>query len=430
MYQEPLPAPLQPKGPHTSFEAIGFARYLASVHIVMGHMYQAGHLSSLGGFSKFGFTWVPWFFSLSGFILTVAEDRKGAADQTKDPLAYLLRRLETIYPAYFVGLLLSIITVWAVKSESSLPAAVDTLVFVFLLQGWMPSLVESGFVYLTQCWFLSCAVFYWILFYRIHAFVGSLQQSQLLCLAACASLLLPFLYHISSVGQAEWYNEHSYLRSSQGVDIAVLVLKYHPFSYIHIFVLGCCLPRIKAILQNQQFFPYIAPYLTSFSYLILLILFCSGGDDIPGYKLGLRLGIVSCLQCSLLLGLSCKDDLLARVFSTPALSRLGGISYPQYVAQFLVFAWYYSLTKNPLADIRYFLLLFTSAVVIGAVVAPLSNRINLLRIFVFAFFFLVGYAIFQPLDVSNAKRYTQIPYFQTTNWWNDSSMLFTIEGNY
>jgi hypothetical protein len=49
------------------FDAIGFARFLASVHIVLGHMYQGDHLGTFGGFNKFGFTWVPWFFMLSGF---------------------------------------------------------------------------------------------------------------------------------------------------------------------------------------------------------------------------------------------------------------------------------------------------------------------------------------------------------------------------
>jgi hypothetical protein len=42
------------------FDAINFARFLASIHIVMGHMYQGGHLGDFHGLNMFGYTWVPW----------------------------------------------------------------------------------------------------------------------------------------------------------------------------------------------------------------------------------------------------------------------------------------------------------------------------------------------------------------------------------
>ena len=53
------------------FGALDGARLLASVHIVLGHGYQQGAFRGVYFFA-WGYTWVPWFFMLSGFVLTHA----------------------------------------------------------------------------------------------------------------------------------------------------------------------------------------------------------------------------------------------------------------------------------------------------------------------------------------------------------------------
>ena len=54
------------------------------------------------------------------------------------------------------------------KGVGSLLLPVNAMLFFCLLQSWLPSLVNYGFVYLTQCWFLSCLTLYWLHFYRIY----------------------------------------------------------------------------------------------------------------------------------------------------------------------------------------------------------------------------------------------------------------------
>lgn len=133
------------------FEALGFARYLASVHIVLGHMYQGNHLGSFHSFNRFGFTWVPWFFMLSGFILSCSEDKrrqKGATGVGR--IAYICRRLETMYPVYIIGVVATIVTLWTIQGAAFLPLPTDVMVSVLLMQGWIPSILEDGLTYLVQ----------------------------------------------------------------------------------------------------------------------------------------------------------------------------------------------------------------------------------------------------------------------------------------
>ena len=62
--------------------ALNGARILGSLHVTLGHLYQSGLLTTLsrypgflrfGYFCSWGFTWVPWYMMLSGYVLTHAE---------------------------------------------------------------------------------------------------------------------------------------------------------------------------------------------------------------------------------------------------------------------------------------------------------------------------------------------------------------------
>jgi len=414
-------------------EALGFARYLASIHIVLGHMHQGGNLTDFRGLNRFGYTWVPWFFLLSGFVLTLSERRKKRSSKSRegdDEIQYVFRRLDSMYPAYLLGLLSSVATICSIKGGASLPLPVDAVLFVCLLQSWLPTQVNYGFVYLTQCWFLSCLLLYWLLFYRIYAFIEILSTRALLLVVGFCSLALPILYEAASTRQENWYDGHKNLNPSRGVDTAVLVLKFHPFAYIHIFILGCCLPRVQKLLQDNRYFLSLSHVLSALSYLALLILFCCGGQNIPGYKLGFRLGIISAVHCLLLLGLSNKNDVLAKIFSLPALSKLGEYSFPQYVFQFLVLAWFHDATKETIVDIRFFLLLFTTSVFVSRIVAPLTNRKSMEKVIVVMSVFLMIYTMLQPYwsKLRPTQGRQKVHQSALPSWWNDSSLIFNVAG--
>lgn len=92
--------PLEPRGERFAF---GAARYAASLHVVLGHLNARG-LAQPWYLCCWGYTWVPWFFMLSGFILCAAELSNPRAEVSWH---YVARRLVTIYPVYGFGLLLA-----------------------------------------------------------------------------------------------------------------------------------------------------------------------------------------------------------------------------------------------------------------------------------------------------------------------------------
>lgn len=105
--------PLEPRGERFAF---GAARYAASLHVVLGHLNARGLAQpwrlgvrprrglELRYLCCWGYTWVPWFFMLSGFILCAAELSNPRAEVSWH---YVARRLVTIYPVYGFGLLLA-----------------------------------------------------------------------------------------------------------------------------------------------------------------------------------------------------------------------------------------------------------------------------------------------------------------------------------
>ena len=60
------------------FGALDGARLLASIHIVLGHGYQQGAFRGVYFFA-WGYTWVPWFFMLSGFVLATSSSAAARA---------------------------------------------------------------------------------------------------------------------------------------------------------------------------------------------------------------------------------------------------------------------------------------------------------------------------------------------------------------
>ena len=111
-------AAVKPKPPKEFLTALAFVRYLASLHIVVGHIKAKGFYPGCY-FCSHGFTWVPFFFVLSGFVLTHA--RLGSRDPSKvdGPAVHFWKRSATIYPMYAVAVLGS--AVIRMESDQELP---------------------------------------------------------------------------------------------------------------------------------------------------------------------------------------------------------------------------------------------------------------------------------------------------------------------
>ena len=300
------------------------ARILASIHIVIGHLYAYGASSNVYFFG-WGFTWVPWFFMLSGYVLTHAQLARKDPSKTDPVGTFFRKRSGAVYPLYAVGLVLALAVLMAAGRK--VPVWYVLLSQAFLTQAWVPWLSEQTIQ--LHCWFLSAMVPYWALFGLIFRHVvlrlASLRAAcaVLVCLALLPWLafVLPEAYQPTGGDDAlEWYGGHSTGSLKTWTDVLVVFLKFHPFCYLHVFVFGMLLARMRerlkatlALHASSDELPHRAlvrlvhwllRWGTSLGYALLLCVFLV--KDIRPYaaKLSARLSILMVPQGLILIGLS------------------------------------------------------------------------------------------------------------------------------
>jgi hypothetical protein len=121
------------------FVSLSGARLLASIHIVLGHLYQSGYG---GGYaSSWGFSWVPWFFMLSGYVLSLARLASRTPDAPQPVLAFVQKRAAVIYPPFAVSLFLGLAQRW--WEGEALPKFYHLAAQGVLAQSFVPWLPES-----------------------------------------------------------------------------------------------------------------------------------------------------------------------------------------------------------------------------------------------------------------------------------------------
>ena len=279
---------------------------------------------------------VPWFFMLSGYVLTHAQLSRKDPSQT-DPLSVFFRkRLAAIYPLYAVGLVLS--EGFLMAASNTVPKWYVLLSQATLTQSWVPWVTEKTIQ--LHCWFLSAMIPYWALFgiliRRVVLRIGTLHMAVgvLLLLASppWLSLILPEVYRPQSE-YGEWYADHRTGSLATWKDVLVVFLKFHPFCYFHVFLFGMVLARLRdrlklallvhgriaqqsqemreislrpsaAVLRLQYVVHFLLLWGSSLGYLLLGCVFLI--SDIRPYsaKISARLTILMVPQGLILLGLS------------------------------------------------------------------------------------------------------------------------------
>ena len=308
---------------------LGLARFMGSSHVVAGHLFAKGVTHPVYFFG-WGFTWVPWFFMLSGFVLFSAY-LKNPKEETM--IQYVLRRSTTIYPLYAFSLIPAFIMQ---KSFGTMSAEWPTLLAQsFLLQAWWPTFTESALQ--MHCWFLSCMVVYWF-FFKPLAYV--LKNITLLktCLLMAFFFFLPWLLVLIPVmanQPVDWYKEHSFLSTDTALNIGVVMLKFHPVCYFHVFILGMLLAKLRQLLDKKAIScghaadsprnPYLIAlqFVAPLGYLFLFLVFSVEGFEarLWGYKLSARISVLLPFQAMILFGLAGLPSLPLPLFSY-AFSRL------------------------------------------------------------------------------------------------------------
>ena len=336
-------------------EAISFARYIASLHIVVGHLAAKGGIVGGVYLYGFGFTWVPWFFMLSGYILTHARLCSSRPDRFDDPLTFMWKRLASVFPMYALGVLLSAINKMAWGRP--LPSVWNLLLQSWLLQSFIPTVIENTLQ--VHCWFLSCMIVYYVCFGFAYTHVRVLAPASVLgmllgiaaipWIAACA---IP-----SMIGEPlEWYSSHKFGATETSVDVWTTFVKFNPICYFHVFLFGMLIAKLRCDMKEGSDTKYgkelgkalgfLSKFGATIGYSLLVCIFTLEYIRPPAYKISTRLSILMPLHGLMFLGLSSKHDPVSIVFGkVPQI--FGSASYAQYVLQFL--AW----DVWPCADVGY-----------------------------------------------------------------------------
>lgn len=381
------PAPAETKKAPPKFQAagnkfpLGLARFLASSHVVVGHLYAKGVTPNIIMFG-WGFTWVPWFFMLSGFVLFSANLQN---PKPETMIEYVMRRSTTIYPLYAFSLLPAFAIA---KGLGNLTAGPGTIVAqCFLLQAWWPGITESAMQ--MHCWFLSCMVLYWFFFKPLAWFFRGLTLLRTLALMAFC-FFLPWLAIIGPLiagKNLDWYKEHSSIQTDTALDFGVVVLKFNPICYVHVFITGMLLAKLRLLLDAKALAagapdswrnPYrvAIQFVAPLGYLMLLLVFNVQGfqPQIWGYKVTARLSVLLPFQGMVLFGLAGLPSLPLPFFAQffAKFNILENYSYAVYVFQFIFFAlWPQSGTVNvPL----FLIFTYASAVIIASTIQQFVQK--------------------------------------------------------
>lgn len=322
--------PEKPKALPADRFAFGLARCIASTHVVVGHLYAKSAIADFPAFG-WGFTWVPWFFMLSGFILFAAEQRRPNKETCLD---YVLRRSVNIYPLYAVGLILAFLIA---KSEGKAPSNVILMLQAWLLQAWFPNYTEQTLN--MQCWFLCCLVLYWVFFRFLHRVIAAMSATVVV-VTMLALYFLPWLVIVIPLLSGEdvyWYQDHIFGHRDSAVDMAVVILKFHPFTFTHIFILGMLLAKLRSLIDpNNSVVRTLMEMMAPVGYLGLGLVFCAPWARPPAAKLSARLSVLLPLQSMVLLGLSGLPGFQPKVAEWASkLNFLESYSYAVYVNQFI-----------------------------------------------------------------------------------------------
>ena len=300
--------------PRVSLDALTSLRFFAALAVVLYHS-GAGFAEHSAFAPVFvvnalnnGWLGVPFFFILSGFIITyVHGDLSFDASQLAE---FFLARFSRLYPVYLLSLALS------APFVSQFSPATDWRQFVFL-QAWFPhfSATEWNFV----SWTLSVEAFFYVLFpLLIHALRKLSDRALLIGLLLVAGLLALIWSNMTpELGNGEL------TLGGQSYFIPVPVLRAPEFIYGMFF--GVVFLRGRFRLPGWTAYAALA--------IIALAATCSTQPAVEAVAL------IAFGPLIMALATSPKASAIRRLLDRPLLTLLGGASYSLYLLQFPVHEW-------------------------------------------------------------------------------------------
>jgi peptidoglycan/LPS O-acetylase OafA/YrhL len=303
----------------SEIHALNGARALPPLVLVLFHFCeQRGYFSvrAIDLFVGKGYLWVEFFFALSGFILIHVY---GARFNMSGYVTFLKTRLARLYPLHLATLLLLLALVWFTRAIAPLTGhtsifdqpyhpIVSGITFVanlFLVQAW------NLFPYLSwnaPAWFVSVEFLLCILF-PVFAFLarGGRRRGILLIGAGIAGLVA--------------------LAATSGNDGLDITFHNGIFRGMAGFAVGAGMAVVYRGLKRIDIHLVNVLQVGVLAGLIFSIYF--GGERHTGNDV-----VVAAWMMALIFVLALDKGVVARVFQTGVLTRLGEWSYAIYLVQF------------------------------------------------------------------------------------------------
>ena len=346
--------PPSPTARPARLAALDFLRFIGAVHVAAYHLVTGLSVprDQLPFGIKWGFSWVTFFFILSGFVLMFSREKQGGRPaaftfQGGSARAWLWKRLVGAYPLFVLSLLLA---KWGSALHTQpLGFWLNLLPMLAMLQAWAPTVHCDDRTFMcTQtawnepAWFISCLFFHWLLFPFVFRV---LARASAFCCTACIAVLLGL-----SFWELILWPQLTELSPAELELVGVLAAR-HPLANMYKFVLGCLLSRLfiacqlmpGTVTEAPTALQLAARYAATPAAVALCLVFSFVDPD----TLSCREAVTVSLYSVLIVSLACGADPLARVFSLPVFTWWGKLSYAVYMLHSSVMAFVSNLTSNP-----------------------------------------------------------------------------------
>jgi len=328
-----------PPDERVHLNALGFARYLMSWHVILNNFWLVGNgqQTSRDGqpwavFARWGALCPAWFFVVSGFCLTygkLTSKKEGEQFGYDDWFGFMVRRAAPWYPLFAICLVWSAVRFFTTAAEDWS----HFLANLFLVHGiiWR----DAYFPFLTGDWFLCFLLVYLLLFSPMYQVLHDSTNSILWMLFNIAFLvcvpsamlewwfmgdeawwlcLQLFPSFVVGQGLAFWFTRNCMERQ--------VTLKSGPVPGQQSHQGGSSTSTSYAYsLKPAQELPCLCRFGATLAFLLLGVLYfsCSPYDRVPVLyqsmaPLFLKGGLLPLIGI-MVLGLACEQDPLAKLFA-------------------------------------------------------------------------------------------------------------------
>jgi peptidoglycan/LPS O-acetylase OafA/YrhL len=320
------------------------ARFIAALLVVCFHFVPQAP-AGMNSIIRNGYLGVPFFFVLSGFILTY--NYASDSQQRFGARSFWVARFARIYPIYLVSLVLSLPFFFR-DLPGQVPAiggrvASDSGVIIFFSVTLTHTLaVLDPIVSLpnTPGWTLSIEAFFYLIFPLLARSIARLNRSAALAagvsmvalLALLDTLVLPAL-----PGQGRLLGMHGRL-----------LWPNHPLAQLPIFLSGAAAARLFIRTRvNRKLASFSGVAVTA----VCILLFAGLAADVPARLGMLQNAVATALFSVLIYFLAFDRGMIAMCLAVPAMLVLGEASYALYILQaplggYLQQIWSYLLHGN------------------------------------------------------------------------------------